>query len=182
MARSTDQMLLTGIDPQAERDRERWALSPYKPAEAIAPDAVVVDLRIVVERGEEPVAIGAARCVAGEGIVGERRARPGNPPSAQVTLIEAEAIEAAVAVVGRFAAKDTRRNVVTRGVALNHLVGHTFVVGDVLLRGIELCDPCARLARFTSRGFERALEHRGGLRAEVVRSGTIVVGSAVRLS
>ncbi len=182
MVRSTNQLPLTGIDPQAEQDRARWALSSLRPGEAIAPDAVVVDLHIVVERGEEPVAIGAARCIAGEGIFGERRACAGNPPGDQVTLIEAEAIEAAIAIVGRFTAKDTRRNVVTRGVALNHLVGHTFVVGDVVLRGIELCDPCARLARFTSRGFERALEHRGGLRAEVVQSGTIVVGSAVRLS
>lgn len=182
MAGPTDQLLLTGIDPQGEHDRARWALSSLQPQTAIAADAIVVDLHIVVERGEAPVAIGAARCVVGEGIVGERRARPGNPPSDQVTLIEAEAIDAAVAIVGRFSAKDTRRNVVTRGVALNHLVGHTFVVGDVVLRGIELCDPCARLARFTSRGFERALEHRGGLRAEVVAGGTIVVGSPVRLS
>ncbi len=177
---SSDQLSLTGIDPQAEHDRLRWALTDLRPSDAIATDAVVVAVHIVVERGAEPVTVDVARCVAGEGIAGERRARPGNRPSDHVTLIEAEAVEAAVAVVKAFSAKDTRRNVVTRGVALNHLVGQTFVIGDVVLRGVELCDPCARLARFTSRRFERALQHRGGLRAEVVSSGTIVVGSTVR--
>jgi MOSC domain-containing protein YiiM len=126
------------------------------------------------------------QAVAGRGLEGDRyfeRAgtyseTPGT--GREVTLIESEAVEAAVRDEGlALTPGDTRRNIITVGVPLNHLVGREFLVGDVLLRGMRLNEPCAHLARLTGQPVVKALAHRGGLRAEIVRSGTIRVGDAV---
>ena len=126
-----------------------------------------------------------AEFVAGRGIVGDRYFL-GNgtysrkPDVREVTLIESEAIEAAnrdyKASVEPAA---TRRNVLTSGVALNHLVGRDFRVGHVVFRGIRLCEPCGHLAKLTSTEAERGLVHRGGLRAQIVTAGTIHVGDEI---
>lgn len=101
-------------------------------------------------------------------------------PDQEVTLIESEAIEGA--------ARDyelpiqpelTRRNLLTRGVPLNHLVGREFQVGELVLRGIELCEPCGHLEKLTFPGIKKALLHRGGLRAQIVRGGTIRPGDQI---
>jgi MOSC domain-containing protein YiiM len=72
-----------------------------------------------------------------------------------------------------------RRNIVTRNVALNHLVEQEFRIGDVVLRGTRLCEPCAHMEKLTRKGAMRGLIHRGGLRAEVVKGGAIRVGDVV---
>ena len=73
-----------------------------------------------------------------------------------------------------------RRNVTTRGVALNHLVGERFRVGDAVCLGTELCEPCSYLERhLEGEGIQDALVHRGGLRARLVESGEIHTGSAI---
>jgi GrpB-like predicted nucleotidyltransferase (UPF0157 family) len=96
-----------------------------------------------------------------------------------VTLIEAEAIEA-VAKDKDIKPGSTRRNIVTRGVPLNHLVGADFRVGEVLLRGMRLCEPCNHLNRLVGDDeLKTALLHRGGLRAEIIRGGRIRVNDAV---
>lgn len=102
-------------------------------------------------------------------------------PGRQITLIEAEAIEGARHEYEiELDPIETRRNVLTRGVALNHLVGREFRVGDeVVLRGIRLCEPCGHLEKLTREGVKKSLIHRGGLRAEIVRGGTIRKGDAV---
>ena len=69
-----------------------------------------------------------------------------------------------------------RRNIVTENVALNHLVDREFKIGDVVLRGSRLCDPCAHLEKLTCKGVMRGLVHRGGLRAEIISGGTIRAG------
>lgn len=101
-------------------------------------------------------------------------------PDQEVTLIEQEALEA----VRRdyqlvFDHLSSRRNLLTAGVPLNHLVGRDFAVGEVILRGVELCEPCGHLETLTIPGIKRALLHRGGLRAHVVRSGTLHVGDKI---
>ena len=100
--------------------------------------------------------------------------------SREVTLIELETIEAlerekSIAIPPGAA----RRNVVTRGVPLNHLVGREFQVGAVRLRGTRLCEPCAYLEELTQQGVLAGLIHRGGLRAEIVTGGTIRVEDAI---
>jgi MOSC domain-containing protein YiiM len=126
-------------------------------------------------------------CVVGHGLEGDRKFRreglppDKNGPDREVTLIEAEAIEA----VNRdcdieLRPVETRRNVLTRGVALNHLVGKRFRVGEVILEGLRLCEPCEHLESLTRPGLREALMHRGGLRAQVLEGGSIKVGDPIR--
>lgn len=121
---------------------------------------------------------------AGVGIDGDRYAArrgtfSGSPkPGRQITFIEAEAIEALAREQGlQVGPGETRRNVVTRGVPLNHLVGREFRVGAARFRGSELCEPCEYLAGKTGKpGILPGLVHRGGLRAEVLEGGLLSVG------
>lgn len=126
------------------------------------------------------------KAVVGQGIEGDRyfdgtghwSKTPG--VGREVTLIEIEAIEA-LESERNIAIKPgaTRRNVVTRGVPLNHLVGREFQLGAVRLRGTRLCEPCTYLESLTQQGVLSGLIHRGGLRAEIVTGGTIRVEAAV---
>lgn len=125
--------------------------------------------------------------VTRSGVVGDRYERGegtfSNPHGSgtALTLIEAEAIEA-LASPGESAISpgEARRNVVTRGVDLNALVGRRFLVGEVECYGQRLCEPCAHLQRLTRPGVLRALVHRGGLRADVLSPGAVSVGASIR--
>lgn len=129
------------------------------------------------------------RAVAGRGLEGDRyfletgtySHKPG--PDREVTLIEIEAIEALGRDYGvTIEPGEARRNIVTRGVALNHLVGKEFRVGEAVLKGIRLCEPCQHLVRLT--GQEKVLAglvHRGGLRAQIVQSGLIRQGDHIEV-
>jgi MOSC domain-containing protein YiiM len=98
----------------------------------------------------------------------------------EITLIEIEAIEALAREKKiEIAPGAARRNVVARGVPLNHLVGREFQVGDARLIGIRLCEPCSYLEGLTTNGLLAGLVHRGGLRANVLSSGTIRAGDPV---
>jgi MOSC domain-containing protein YiiM len=126
-----------------------------------------------------------AKAVPGRGLEGDRYfLKQGTffkpEPSFELTLIEAEAIEAAKRdyQLG-LAAGDARRNIVTRDVPLNHLVGKEFRVGDVRVRGIRLCEPCDHLQRLTGAPVIKSLRHRGGLRAQILSEGVIRVGDRV---
>jgi MOSC domain-containing protein YiiM len=126
------------------------------------------------------------KAIAGLGLEGDRYSlglgewskTPG--VGREITLIEIETIEALEREGSiTIAPGAARRNVVTRGVPLNHLVGREFQVGAVRLRGMRLCEPCAYLESITRRGLIAALVHRGGLRAEIATSGTIRVEDAI---
>jgi MOSC domain-containing protein YiiM len=77
-------------------------------------------------------------------------------------------------------AGEARRNVVTVGAPLNHLVDREFWVGEVLMRGTRLCEPCRHLEDLTQKGVLGGLIHRGGLRARILNEGTIHVGDVIR--
>jgi MOSC domain-containing protein YiiM len=166
------------------KDRAMTAHTPEPELFPFAADGTVEAIYVGTERGAPRSAIDRVRAVAGMGLEGDRyfghRRRVGPFGSErQVTLIEAEAVAAVQSTGAAFAPGDARRNVVTRGVRLNDLVGRTFRVGGALLRGVERCDPCARLTRLTYRGVERDLRDRGGLRAEILETGDIRVGDRV---
>jgi len=80
----------------------------------------------------------------------------------------------------KVAAADTRRNIATSSVPLNHLVDREFWVGAVLMRGTRLCEPCKHLDDLTVHGVMSGLIHRGGLQALILSEGVIRVGDAVR--
>ena len=79
------------------------------------------------------------------------------------------------------ASGDARRNIVTRNVPLNHLVGMEFAIGEVRIRGIRLCEPCDHLQKVTGKSVIKGLLHRGGLRAQILTPGTISVGDKITI-
>jgi MOSC domain-containing protein YiiM len=132
--------------------------------------------------------VAEARVVPGKGIEGDRyfdgsgtwSNHPGN--GREVTLIEIEALEALARESEiQLGPGDSRRNLLTRGVPLNHLVGREFRVGEVRLKGMRLCEPCEHLEGLTRKGVKAGLAHRGGLRAEAISAGTIRAGDSITL-
>jgi MOSC domain-containing protein YiiM len=97
-------------------------------------------------------------------------------PGSALTLIEAEVCES---FDPPLRADEHRRNLVTRGVELNGLVGREFMIGDVRCRGMRLCEPCRVMDGYASRPLLRALVHRGGLRADILEDGEIHVGDRI---
>ena len=132
-------------------------------------------------------AVDTATVVEGKGIEGDRYGAGLGTFSTwegggkHVTLIEEEALEAiARESKMELAAASARRNLTTRGVPLNHLVGRNFRVGAVTLAGIRLCEPCEHMEALSGVvGVRMALLHRGGLRAEIVSGGEIRVGDEI---
>lgn len=146
----------------------------------------VVSIHIAAAGGAPVQSVRRVQAAAGKGLEGDRYFNQSgtysNDPGSgkEVTLIESEAIEALKRDYGiELNLGDSRRNIVTRGVSLNHLVGREFNVGEVTLRGIRLCEPCTHLEKLTRKGVMRGLIHRGGLRAEILTGGMIRVDDAI---
>ncbi len=142
----------------------------------------------ITPKAEAPmVAVPEVNAVAGRGLEGDRyfehtgtySETPGS--GREVTLIATEAIAEAESEYGvKLAPGDSRRNILTSGVALNDLVDKQFRVGDVVLRGRRLCEPCDYLQGLVGQeNVTKSLVHRGGLRCDIVSGGTIRVGDAV---
>lgn len=147
----------------------------------------VVAIHIAREAAGPMASLPEVLAVPGQGLVGDRyfrkvgtySGRPG--PGRELTLIEAEAVEALEREVGiTLSPSATRRNIATRGVPLNHLVGKRFRVGEVLMEGVRLCEPCAHLEGLTQKGVLAGLVHRGGLRVNILTEGTIRIGDPIR--
>ena len=131
-------------------------------------------------------AVERVRAEAGIGLEGDRYAArsgtwsPDPRTDRDITLIEAEVIEDLAATDGIVLAPgESRRNVTTRGIRLNELVGRRFRVGEIECEGTRLCEPCQHLTDFLGKPILRPLVHRAGLRAKILTSGEIAVGSAV---
>ena len=146
----------------------------------------ILSIHITPAEGQAMQSIESVQAVAGKGLQGDRyfchqtALSTANDPARQVTLIESEAIQAVQREASiSLAPGDSRRNLVTQGVPLNHLVGKEFNVGKVKLRGIRLCEPCKHLSEMTEPGVLPALVHRGGLRAEILTSGIIQIGDII---
>ena len=143
---------------------------------AVAPDAEA-PMRIVA----------SARALAERGLEGDRYARnagtfssrAGRRPGFDLTLIAAEVVEELTARDARLDFASTRRNILTRGIDVNALVGREFSIGDVRCRGLRLAEPCAHLERIAGPGLLRPLIHRGGLRADILTGGVIETGSLI---
>ncbi len=126
--------------------------------------------------------------VPGRGLVGDRyfsgdgtfSPHP-QKPDYEITFIEREKIEAFARDSGlAFTAALARRNIVTEGVDLNELAGKEFLVGEVRIRGIRLCEPCNYLAKITFPEILKGLVNKGGLRAQILSEGVIHVGDCIK--
>jgi len=149
----------------------------------------VVSIHIAPAAEAPTHAVESANVVAGQGIEGDRYFRESGDGTfheaskhgQDLTLIEEEAIAGLARDTGiELGPGESRRNVVTRGVSLNDLVGRRFTVGEVEAVGNRLCDPCSHLQKITRPGVLKGLANRGGLRADVVRGGRIAPGDELR--
>ena len=142
----------------------------------------VVGIFITTEHGEVPQGVDSVRALAGKGLESNRYfyAEGDAPDGRALTLIASEALDAfgqETNIV--LSAAETRRNVLTRGIDVNALVGKRFRVGDVECRGVELCEPCTHLQSMTQPGVLNGLVHRAGLNADILSDGEISVGDPV---
>jgi MOSC domain-containing protein YiiM len=151
-------------------------------------EGTVISINIAPAAEAPMQSVSEVRAVPGKGLEGDRyfhnKGTFSKPkPDRELTLIEAEAIEAMKRELNvDYGLGDSRRNVVTRGVPLNHLVDKEFWIGDVKVRGLRLCEPCAQLQKLSHEKVLPGLVHRGGLRAQILSEGMIRVGEIVRES
>jgi hypothetical protein len=162
--------VVAAADPTRERRAQSETVRACGRVEAI----------VIAPAAEAPaVLVDEAHAERGRGLEGDRyyeqRGTFSNPHARGIdlTLIEDEVVDELALRSGGFGVGDARRNIVTRGVDLNALVGRRFRIGEVECLGQRLCEPCAHLERLTAPGVLRALVHRGGLRADILTSGVI---------
>jgi MOSC domain-containing protein YiiM len=131
------------------------------------------------------VALTQVEAIANVGLRGDRYAegigfyspRPTDPGAREVTLIEAEALDALRVQHGiELAVTEHRRNLTTRGIRLRELIGQQFRIGDVLLQGVKDCPPCEHLQGLVNKPVLQPLVNTGGIRARVLKGGTLRVG------
>jgi len=136
---------------------------------------VIEAIHIGPEEAGELQPVESVRVLAGKGVEGDRHFHPeGAPPGQALTLVEAENVEDVALAPGA-----ARRQLTTRGVRLNDLVGKHFKVGDVECYGVELCEPCEHLESMTRPGIIKDFLHRSGINADVLTDGVIRVGDAL---
>jgi hypothetical protein len=150
------------------------------PAAALAAAGTVTAI-VLAPAAKAPLrSVERAHAIAGRGLLGDRYAErtgtfsPDGGHGRDLTLVAAEVLEE----VG-LEPIEARRNLIVRGVDLDALRGRRFRVGAVQCLGQRRCEPCAHLERLTRPGVLRALAHRGGLRADIVRGGDLRVGDPV---
>ena len=178
-------------DPSGVTEKDGWRLDggfvisaldvalarpplPEAPATAGTVEAIFV----APEAGAPPQGLEKVAALAGRGLDGDRHVTgagtfPSGLPGSALTLIEAEVCDSFAPPLDPH---EHRRNVVTRGIALNDLVGHEFRIGSVRCRGMRLCEPCTVIQRYAARAVLRPLVHRGGLRADILEDGVVRVG------
>jgi MOSC domain-containing protein YiiM len=147
----------------------------------------VISIHIASTVGAPMQPVPAVRAVAGKGLEGDRYFKgegfysESGGPVREVTLIEAEVFERLehdhhlVLDPG-----ETRRNILTQGVPLGHLIGRTFRVGSVVLRGVEISEPCQHLVEVTGKQpLRSSLIHRAGLHAQILTDGVIQIHDVI---
>ena len=140
----------------------------------------VVGIYIAQNQGDQTVSVDRIHVVPGMGIEGDRyfikrtESEKQSKTGREITLIEFEAIDSIRLIDGiQITPQETRRNIITKGIPLNDLVGHIFFIGTIKLRGVRLCEPCQYLANKTDPRILHAMVHRGGLRADLLTEGYI---------
>ena len=156
---------------------------PARPSAPVA-RGTVEGIWVAASAGKPTHGLTVVRALAGRGLAGDRHVTgtgtfPSGLPGSALTLIEAEICES---FEPPLRPGEHRRNLVTRGIELNGLVGRDFMVGEVLCRGMRLCEPCKVAERYAARPIIRALVHRGGLRADILHDRQIRIGDRIHLT
>ena len=127
--------------------------------------------------------VNSIEVVQGKGIKGDRKFRENNDSDSQLTLIESENIDYYnKKYESNFSYLDFRRNLITKNIELNELVNKTFFIAKIKLKGIDLCRPCIELEKkLGAKNYLKEFLRRGGLRCEILNSGTIKVGDEISI-
>ena len=127
--------------------------------------------------------VNSIKVLANQGIIGDRYFKEFNDPYSQLSLIESENIDNYNIKYGlNIPYIDFRRNIVTKGIRLNDLIGKKFLVGEVELEGIDLCRPCRHLCELLDQdNIIKEFLRRGGLRCQILSSSTINIGDKIKI-
>jgi MOSC domain-containing protein YiiM len=139
------------------------------------------------DRAVPMISVEEAHAVPGRGLEGDRYftgagtfSDPFPNVDSEVTLIEEESVESFNQDYGgTIEPRNTRRNIVTKGIKLNDLVGREFMIGAVRFLGHGLCEPCDHLQKLTGEHVLPGLVGRGGLRAQVLTEGVFRLGESI---
>ena len=143
----------------------------------------VYKIGITIKNNQPINEVNSINVLANQGIVGDRHFNEFNDPYNQITLIESENIDYYNIKYGlNIPYKDFRRNIITKGIKLNDLVGKRFQIGKVELEGIDLCRPCKHLSEILDQdNIIKEFLRRGGLRCQILTSSTIEVGDKINV-
>jgi MOSC domain-containing protein YiiM len=150
----------------------------------------VVGIFIAGEKEQLPVSVNSIEAIAHRGLVGDRYyANSGTfsgaeplGPGREITLIEEESVSILSEQLHQTVnPAQLRRNLMTRGIRLNDLVGREFMIGKIRLLGVRLCHPCAHLERLSGWDVMTQLKERGGLRADILDNGWLHLGDTVNV-
>ena len=143
----------------------------------------VVNICITSESGKKMESINSIKVIANKGIVNDRYFKEDNDKNNQITLIESENVDYYNKVSGtNLIPTDFRRNVITKGISLNKLVGKEILIGEVKLKVHDLCEPCRYLQELLGeKNLVKKLLNRGGLRCELLTNGNINVNDPIKI-
>ena len=142
----------------------------------------VLKLGITAINNQSIQEVDSIEVIANQGIVGDRHFKKFNDPYNQISLIESEAIDNYNIKFGlNISYIDFRRNIITKGIKLNDLVGKKFKVGTVELEGLDLCRPCRHLSEILNQNnIIKEFIKKGGLRCQILSSSNINVGDKIK--
>ena len=143
----------------------------------------VVNICITSESGKKMESINSIKVIANKGIVNDRYFKEDNDKNNQLTLIESENVDYYNKISGtNLIPTDFRRNVITKGISLNKLVGKEILIGEVRLKVHDLCEPCRYLQELLGeKNLVKKLLNRGGLRCELLTNGNINVNDPIKI-
>ena len=142
----------------------------------------VIEIAISENSGKVMINVDSVESIAGKGLVNDRHFKENNEKKSQITLIEIENINHYNQISGTsISSKDFRRNIITKGIKLNELVGSEFFIGQVKVKAHDLCRPCQYLQEsLNQKNLVKELLRKGGLRCEILTNGKIFVGDEIK--
>tara|TARA_B100001250_G_C19658852_1_gene726115 strand:+ start:130 stop:570 length:441 start_codon:yes stop_codon:yes gene_type:complete len=142
----------------------------------------IVEIGICRNRGDQIFNIKEAELVMGSGLLKDRHFKKNNNAKSQITLIEIENINYFNKLVNKdIPAINYRRNIITKNIRLNTLVGKEFFIGNVKIKANDLCKPCKYLQdKLKQNNFIKELLYKGGIRCEILSNGKIYIGDIIK--
>ena len=145
--------------------------------------AEVFKLGIAAKNNQPIKEVNSIEVLANKGVVGDRHFHDFNDPYNQLSLIESENIDDYNIKFGLdIPYINFRRNIITKGIQLNNLIGKKIQIGNVELEGVELCRPCRHLTEMLNqKNILKEFMRKGGLRCQILSSSKISIGDKINL-